>query len=70
MFIERKRRKLLEWLFPHSSPIMHEALIEKRVDGTCNWFLRGNRFTEFIASENCSGLLCFGIRTHPVFNFC
>ena len=61
-FLERKRRKILAWLSPESFSRMHEALLEKRVDGTGDWFLSHARFKDFIAAFDTRALLCFGIR--------
>lgn len=50
----RDEQEILEWMssVPYSSH--HDAIIEKRMEGTCDWVLQHSKFQEWEASSGCT----------------
>ncbi|KAH8593172.1 hypothetical protein B0O99DRAFT_689076 [Bisporella sp. PMI_857] len=54
--LERRRRterrqQILEWLAPCNIAIPHHSAFEKREEGTGNWFLQGDQFHSWCATD-------------------
>jgi hypothetical protein len=61
-----RRKNVLDWLSPYCVSERHEAIREKRIEHTGQWFLNANQFQNWIKAEDPALLLCLGKGSIPL----
>ena len=64
--IDKRRRKVLEWLSSHDFDETHERYFNKRFQNTGQWLLDDTRFRSWRDGAQSSLLWCYGARKLPI----
>ena len=60
--MNKRRRKILDWLAPNDFEAIHERNFRKRFQNTGQWLLDDSRFTSWRDEEQSGLLWCHGAR--------